>query len=141
MSLFAAEQLIIDRIQAQVTGFKSVGNPSLLAGLHDIGPLLPGCFIMPSGAEIHSQQQNRQDVAEMQDWLLVIIVAHQASNSQNGLTEDIAGTLMHGCIMALSGWYPGSPFIRGFEYVGREQPDYNLGYAEFSLNFRIKKIL
>lgn len=138
MSLFAAEQLIIDRITAEVPGFTTISNPSLIAGLRDIGPLLPFCVVAPGAADISSQQTNGSGVIEEQDWSLTIIVEHQADDADSGLTEDLAGNLMMSCIQALSGWYPGTPFVRSFTYAGRVAPDYGLGYAEFPLNFKVK---
>jgi hypothetical protein len=155
-NLFVIEQLIIDRLKAQVVEavvdehevtttvqlFKTIGNPSLIAGLSDIGPLLPACFVMPGAAEIASQQTNGAGVVEEQEWHIVIVIAHQAFKAQTGLTESVAGTLMHACIVALSGWLPESNnFIRPMLYAGRAEPDYNLGYAEFPLSFKIKKMV
>jgi hypothetical protein len=140
--VLVAEQLIIDRIIDQVPDFKTVDNPSLLAGLNDIGPLLPGCFVMPGPADISSQQTNGTGVVEEQDWQLIIIVAHQAFKNENRLTEDTAGELMQACIGALSGWRPGqNEFFRPFTYAGRAEPNYNSGYAEFPLSFKIRKMV
>jgi hypothetical protein len=140
--LLFAEQLIIDRLVAQIADFKTIDNPSLIAGLTDIGPFLPACFVMPGMADIAAQQQNGTGVVEEQDWHLIVIVAHQAFKNDNKLTEDLAGALMQSCISALSGWLPESHnFFRPFIYAGRAEPEYNLGYAEFPLTFKIKKMV
>lgn len=138
--ILSAQQLIINRIAANVTGFTTIGNPSKIAGLRDIGPLLPGCFVMPGGGDISSQQKNGTGAIEEQEWELVIIVGHQQTDAANGLTEDIAGTLMTACIKALSGYHPGAGFTGPFSYSPRHQPSYGLGYAEFPLTFSIKAL-
>jgi hypothetical protein len=140
--IFVAEQLIIARLIAQIPAFKTVDNPSLIAGLHDIGLLLPACFVMPGAADISTQQHNGAGVVEDQNWLLVVIVAHQAFKLDNKLTEDLAGALIQQCIQALSGWKPEpADFFRPFIYAGRAEPEYNLGFAEFPLNFKIKRMV
>lgn len=140
--IFSGEQLIIDRLNAQAADFKTIDNPSLLAGLTDIGPLLPACIVMPGAGDPYTQQANGAGVVEEQDWLLVIIVAHQAFKQDNRLTEDLAGVLLQSCIKALSGWKPdNADFFRPFIYAGRAEPEYNLGYAEFPLNFKIKRMV
>ena len=140
--IFVAEQLIIDRLTAQVADFKTIDNPSLIAGLHDIGPYLPACFVMPGAGEIAAQQQNGAGVVEDQIWICVIIVAHQAFKLDNKLTEDLAGELIQSCIQSLSGWKPeANDFFRSFIYAGRSEPEYNLGYAEFPLTFKIRRMV
>jgi hypothetical protein len=140
MSILAAQPLIIDRITAQVVGFTTISNPSLVAGLRDIGPLLPGCFVMPGPGDIAAQQKNGAGVVEEQEWDVIIIVGHQHTEAADGTTETTAGTLMTGCIQALSGWHPGIGFISPFVYAGRAAPIYGLGYAEFPLTFTIKAL-
>lgn len=141
-NLFVAEQLIIDRLTAQTQDFKTIDNPSLIAGLHDIGPYLPACFVLPGAGDISTQLTNGTGVVEDQDWHLIIIVAHQAFKNDNKLTEDIAGVLMQSCIKALSGWKPEhNDFFRPFIYAGRAEPEYNLGYAEFPLTFKIRRMV
>ena len=140
--IFVAEQLIIDRLTAQVPDFKTIDNPSLIAGLQDIGPYLPACFVLPGAADISTQQQNGAGVVEDQTWILVVIVAHQAFKLDSKLTEDLAGALLQSCIQALSGWKPeNADFFRPFIYAGRTEPEYNLGYAEFPLNFKIRRMV
>ncbi len=140
--IFIAEQLIIERLTALIPAFKTVDNPSLIAGLTDIGPLLPACFVMPGAGENAAQQQNGAGVVEDQSWQLIVITAHQAFKLENKLTEDIAGALIQSCIQAMSGWKPeNADFVRPFIYAGRSEPEYNLGYAEFPLTFKIKRML
>jgi hypothetical protein len=159
--ILAAEQLIIDRlitetkiavtttdpvthqpIVTMTATFKTIDNPSLIAGLHDIGPYLPACFVMPGAADINAQQPNGAGVVEEQDWHLIIIVAHQAFTADDKLTEARAGVLMQSCIKALHFWKPDDTnFFRTFTYTGRAEPEYNLGYAEFPLTFKIRRMI
>ena len=140
--IFIAEQLIIERLTALIPDFKTIDNPSLIAGLTDIGPLLPACFVMPGIGENAAQELNGPGVVEEQAWQLIIITAHQAFKLENKLTEDIAGLLIQSCIQALSGWKPqNNDFFRPFVYAGRSEPEYNLGYAEFPLTFKIKRMV
>jgi hypothetical protein len=154
--VYDAEQMIIDRLTELATVaetdannettyqqlFKTISNPSLIAGLTEIWPLLPACFVMPGAADIASQLTNGTGVVEEQEWHLIIIVEHQASKNDDKLTEAVAGELLQACIKALSGWLPpGKNFFRPFIYAGRAEPEYNLGYAEFPLTFKIRKIV
>jgi hypothetical protein len=140
VSILAAQQLIIARLNSMVSGFHTIANPSAIAGLRDITPLLPGCFVMPGSGQISAQQRNASGVIEEQDWLVIVIVGHQHSAAANTLTEAVAGGLMSGVISALSGWHPGPGFISPFVYAGREAPEYGLGYAEFPLIFSIRAL-
>ncbi|MGR9051373.1 MAG: phage tail terminator protein [Gammaproteobacteria bacterium] len=144
MNLFAAEQLLIDKIKADVTRFNTVDNPSVIAGLTDLGPLLPACIVMPGAGEVKDDDRLLPGIVEYQDWHLVVIVGHQYDEATNGQTESIAGELVYRTIKAISGFKPEtSPnerFLRPFVYLGREEPEYGLGYVEFPLLFRIKKV-
>lgn len=138
MSIFAAEQLIIDRLQAQVPQFITVCNPSKIAGLKNLAGLLPACIVVPNKSVIDSEIENSQFVVEEQSWDLVIIVTHQRGEAT---TETLAGDLMQRCINSLSNFNAGTGFIRPFQYAGRPEPAYSEGYAEFTLQFKVKKLL
>lgn len=135
--MLSLEQAIITRIRDSVAGFVTVGNASLLAGLRDIGPLLPGCFVIPGGAEPKQQTvQENAPTLETQEWNIIVIVPHQHIDSVDGLTETLAGNLMTGVMQAMQGKKTTSPHQRqGFVYQGREQPTYGIGYAEFPMTF------
>jgi len=133
---------IIARIQAQVPGFKTIANPSVMAGLRDIGPLLPACLVAPGQGGPIEQSQPQLPAVEKQEWEVVVIVAHQHTGEADGLTEQIAGTFMDGIVRALHGWKDGSsPQKHGFIYAGRYRPTYGIGYAEFPMSFTSKFII
>ncbi|MGR8932650.1 MAG: phage tail terminator protein [Gammaproteobacteria bacterium] len=133
---------IIVRIQSQVPGFKTVANPSVLAGLRDIGPLLPACLVVPGAGEPIEQRQPQLPTVEQQEWEIVVIVAHQHIEADNGRTEKIAGGFMHEILKALHGWKAGAvPQKNGFIYTGRDKPAYSVGYAEFPMTFISKAII
>ena len=133
---------IIGRIQSQVPGLKTIANPSMMAGLRDIGPLLPACIVVPGQGEPIEQSQPQLPTVEQQEWEIVVIVAHQHTDAVDGLTEQIAGGFMDGIVRALHGWKDGSsPQKHGFIYTGRDRPSYGIGYAEFPLIFISKAII
>lgn len=141
MSLFDAELMIVDRIAAFIPEFKSVGNPSMIASLKELGPLLPACIVMPGSGEITSSERGVAGSIELQAWSLIILVGHQYNRASNQITEQIAGDLMTACIKIMSSWDPAGIFIRNFVYAGREAPTYSMGYAEFPLLFHAKKMV
>jgi hypothetical protein len=127
---------IISRIKSQVPGFKTIGNPSMLVGLRDIGPLLPACLVVPGAGNPIEQKIPSQPTVEQQEWDIVILIAHQHDDAVNGLTEQIAGAFMAHVFKSLHGWKSGAVAQKnGFVYVGRDKPVYGSGYAEFALSF------
>ncbi|WP_367154649.1 hypothetical protein [Methylomonas sp. HYX-M1] len=140
--MLTLEQNIVLRIQSQVSGFITVGNASLLAGLRDIGPLLPGCFVVPGGGEpVSPGNPTDTPLLEQQEWDVIIIVPHQATDSANGLTEVVASGFMSAVLKALHGWKADPTQRQGFIYQGRERPSYNLGYAEFPMTFLANAVI
>ncbi len=135
--MLSLEPLIINRILDQVPGFTTVGNASKLVGVRDIGALLPGCFVIPGGGDRSESALNIED----QEWDIIIIVPHQHEDSANGLTEEIAGAFMQGVLRALHNWQDSSASKGVFIYKGRNQPHYNMGYAEFPMTFSTKSSL
>lgn len=133
---------IIQRIQDHVQGLVTVANPSVLVGMRDIGLLLPAAIIVPGSGEPDEQKIPSLPMLEHQEWTVVVIVAHQATNTDNGLTEQIAGGFMTAILKALHGKKePGWAQKYGFIYKGRKEPDYNLGYAEFPMTFVSKAVI
>jgi len=133
---------IISRITDFVPGLTTIANPSVLAGVREIGPLLPACIVIPGGGEPGEQHIPSLPLIETQEWDVVVIIAHQSRDSEDGLTEQIAGDFMRDILKALHGWKNGAqPQKHGFIYTGRSQPNYNLGYAEFPMTFTAKAIV
>ena len=126
---------ILARIQSQVPGFKTVGNPSVMAGLRDIGPLLPACLVVPGEAKPVVKAADALPAQEEQAWDIVVIVAHQHRQEADGLTESLAGALMDDVFKAVQGWKAASSQHKGFVYQGRQAPSYSMGYAEFPMTF------
>lgn len=140
--MFDLQKILIDRINAEVPGFKTVANPSVLAGLREIGPLLPACIVMPSGGDPMEQSSPILPVVETQHWDIIVIIGHQYREMDSGLTEQVAGELMTGILKALHGWRGSSNYQhKGFAYDGREAPSYAVGYAEFPLHFTSKAVI
>jgi hypothetical protein len=139
--MLSLEPLIIARIDAQVPGFKTVGNATTLAGLRDIGPLLPGVFVIPGGGEPMVKTIDALPAQEIQDWDLIVIIAHQADETNAGLTEAIAGAFMTAVFKALQGWTAGPNQRKGFIYQGRQPPSYSIGYAEFPMTFTAHAVI
>lgn len=133
---------LINRIQSQVAGFKTVGNPSVVAGLRDIGQLLPACLVAPGAGRPIEQRQPELPTIEEQEWVIAIVVAHQHTDAADGLTEQIAGGFMQEIVKALHGWKAdAAPQKQGFIYTGRDRPAYSMGYAEFPMAFISKFIV
>lgn len=133
---------IISRIKAQVPGFTAIGNPSIIVGLRDIGPLLPACLVVPGAGDPIAQNAPTLPTVEQQEWHVVIVIAHQHMDAVDGLTEQIAGDFMTAIVTALHGWKAGNtPQKWGFIYTGRDRPAYGQGYAEFPLSFNSKAII
>lgn len=140
--MLTLEQAIITRINAEVPAFVTVANASVLAGLRDIGTLLPGCFVIPGGGDpVQQAVQTSAVTLEVQEWHVIIIVPHQHNDSADGITETVAGSLMLSVLKALQGQKLSVDQRLGFVYQGREQPSYNLGYAEFPMTFAAQMVI
>ena len=128
---------LIARIQSQVPGFKTIGNPSVMAGLglQNIGALLPACLVVPGKAEPVVKAADALPAQEEQAWDIVVIVAHQHTQAANGLTESLAASLMDGVFKAVQGWKAAPNQRKGFVYQGRSAPRYSMGWAEFPMTF------
>lgn len=140
--MFALEQLIIDRIKEQVAGLNTVGNPSVLAGVRDLGPLLPACLVIPGAGSFVNTTCVGPAPEEEQTWNIIILVPHQHKAYADGLTETFAGEFMLGIFNALHDWKSATVYQRmPFMYQGRDQPIYDTGYAEFPMLFSVKAAL
>lgn len=137
------QPLIIDRIRRQTQGFVTISNASVLAGLRDIGPLLPACIVQPGAGEPSDNSGVLMPFLEVQDWDATIIVAHQSSQRDHGQTEQVAGCLMQAVVQALHRWSVEQPAMQHqpFRYTGRDLPYYSAGYAEFTLHFGVKAVI
>lgn len=134
---------IIERIRDQVAGLTTVSNASVLAGLRELGPLLPACIVHPGAGEPTANSGYRLPFLENQEWDVTVIVAHQATDSQDGLTERIIGDFLLAIVKAVHDWSPGLPRAQHqpFRYLGRDVPVYSAGYAEFTLHFAAKAVI
>lgn len=141
MNLFDAQDWMIAQINANVIGFKTVGNPGLIAGIKEIGSMLPCCIVQPGGGEIADKDRNAVGLVEDQFWQVTVITGYEFDEVNYGMTESTAGQLMDGVINALNGKSPGAGFVKLLMYAGREDPVYSLGYAEFPMTFRVKKVV
>lgn len=137
--LFSAEQLLIDKIKANVPQFVTVANPSAIAGLTNFAGILPACIIAPGKSVIDSEEMRGNLAVEEQHWDVVVIVAHQTGDSG---TEMLASGLMTGVIKALSNFDLGNGFVRPMRYAGRPEPaNYSKTFAEFVMTFKVKKVV
>lgn len=135
---------LIHRIREQVPAFTTVGNPSVLAGLNDIGPLLPACIVVPGHGDLSVQSDGRNDgpVIEEQNWDVVVLIGHQYNEQSDGLTEQLASTLMRAVFSAVHGFKVNRASMRsGYVYTGRDTPIYNIAWAEFPMTFFAKRLV
>lgn len=137
--LFSAQQLLIERIKANVSEFVTVSNPSAIAGLTTFSGILPACIIAPGKSQIDSEEMRGSKLVEEQTWDVVIIINHQAGDRG---TEILASTLATKVIKALSYFDLGQGFVRPMRYAGRpENANYSKTFAEFVLSFKVKKMI
>lgn len=131
---------IIERIIDQVPDLVKVGGPELLAGLpmDQIGTLLPCALVAPGpGTAVAQNTLSKSDI-ETQEWQVVLIVGYQYTDNIDGLTEVVASQYMTAIKNALHDWrYSTTGQRRQFRYIGRDAPEYGIGFAEFSLNFTV----
>ncbi|WAR42932.1 phage tail terminator protein [Methylomonas rapida] len=139
--MLTLQTALIARIQSQVSGFKTIGNPSVMAGLGQIGPLLPACLVVPGKAEPVVKAADALPAQEEQAWDIVVIVAHQHTQAAHGLTESLAASLMDGVFKAVQGWKASPNQRKGFVYQGRSAPSYSMGYAEFPMTFTASAVI
>lgn len=134
--LFTAQQIIIDKIKADVLDFVTVDNPTAISGLTSFAGILPACIVGAGAATIDSEEMKGNLAVEEQQWIIDIIVPLSAQ------TETQASTLAAGVIKALSNLNLGTGFARPMRYAGRPEPaNYSKSYAEFVLAFKVKKVV
>lgn len=136
--MFEVEQPTIQRIKDLVLipqGLKRVGTVSSLAGVQDLGPYLPGVFIMPDRSEV-GELGDSATQAEKQLWQVVVCVAHSEDIDDEGIdtTAQRAGAILRATAEALIGWRPAKGYFK-FAYRGRPEPYYEPGYGEFPALF------
>lgn len=135
-NLFTAQQIIIDKIKADVLDFVTVDNPTAISGLTSFTGILPACIIGAGASTIDSEEMKGNLSVEEQQWIIDIIVPLSAQ------TEMQASTLSTGVIKALSNLNLGTGFARPMRYAGRPEPaSYSKAYAEFVLAFKVKKVV
>ena len=127
---FAAEPLIIARLQAlNIPTVRTIGSASLLAGLKNITPLLPGIFVMPGAGQMSRGADGRLQT-ETQYWQMAVCLAHVKDPADANTTASRAGAIARQALASLVGWSPSAAF-RPMELVDRPDPYYDTGYAEF----------
>ena len=136
--MLAVESLMIARILEQTTGFTTVGNSSALAqGMRRLGELLPACFIFPGPSVPELGEHDLScDLP-----LMEVIVPHENQQSTSGQTDNLAGDLLNQVLKALHGWSPSPTNPSLLQYMGREQPKFSMGYAEFTLTFAGRQLV
>lgn len=143
--MLAVESLMIARILEQTTGFTTVGNSSALAqGMRRLGELLPACFIFPGPSVPELGEHDLScdlPLLEYQHWDVVVIVPHENQQSTSGQTDNLAGDLLNQVLKALHGWSPSPTNPSLLQYMGREQPKFSMGYAEFTLTFAGRQLV
>lgn len=128
--IFDAQAGIIQEI-GYLTQFRTVSGPGLIAGMADIGPLLPMAIVYPGEGTLVASS----DIMELQTWYVSIIVAHESTDGEHGRTEIIAGEMIDAVIGRLHQRLP-SPSNMPMIYRGRPAPIYyRSGWAEFPIRF------
>jgi hypothetical protein len=140
------EPAVIAQIREQVPAFETVGNPSLISGIQDIGHLLPLCIVVPGEAGLALPKEpdwrGTAPIIEVQRWDVLIFLAHQNIDQTDGLTEIEASKLMRQVFKALHGFQTKRVAQdAGFIYSGREAPAYMLGWARFAMTFHARLAL
>lgn len=134
--LFTAQQVIINKIKADVTGFVTVDNPTAISGLTHFAGILPACIVGAGAASIDSEEMRGNLAVEDQQWIIDIIVPLSTD------TEIQASALSTAVIKSLSNLNLGVGFARPMKYAGRPEPaSYSKSFAEFVLAFKVKKVV
>jgi hypothetical protein len=130
-SHFEIEPLILAIINGlALTGIKTVGDESVVAGLTSYTGLLPAA-ILYSGDGSYSDGTVGGIQTETQYWQLSVMVPHIKSNPA-GTTASRAGQYFTPVLAALVGQQLTADFAP-LEIVERPEPVYLKGYAEFSV--------
>ncbi|MGB5583693.1 MAG: hypothetical protein WBO93_08875 [Gammaproteobacteria bacterium] len=133
MSVFAAEQPIIDRIQAQVTSLAFVGSISALEVFETVPPL-PSVIVRPLGSAAEDDPHDGAFQIETQTWEITLLVGHEQGDTTDTTTVSQAGTLIYSIMQALVGFRPATGYM-AMSYRGRSDPYYEPGYGEFPILF------
>ena len=133
--IFDAEPLLINRIRAEVSAFKTVDSSSLIAGSGSITGLLPAAFVEPADGSADAQE-GYGEIHAQQTWAVLVVVPHHKKEPGDTSAARLAGPLALAVIRALQGWSPGD----GFEpllFTGHLDPVSSVGWALFELRFTL----
>jgi len=144
IDLLDAEQPIIDRLKAQVTGITGLtvaSTASIVGSLPDaLMHKLPALLVQPGAGTVAAYAGNGQAAAEDGEWIVVAVVKLIPDVVNLSKTyQAAAGALIGKTLEALAGWAP-SPNYRPMKYVSRDEPEFWPGYVEFPLHFTTRRV-
>jgi hypothetical protein len=135
LDLLDAEAAMQQRLREQIKEVKLVASTAAIVGLqHDgLTPHLPALFTHPGPAEVTDYAGNGQAQAEQVEWVVVAVVKLLPDPTMQSNFSP-AGKLLGQAVRALAGWKPLAHY-RPLRYLGRDEPEFSPGYAEFPLRF------
>lgn len=132
-SHFELAPLILADITAlNLPGLKTVDDETRLAGVVDMGPLVPAVILFTDEGDISDGADGRVQV-EVQYWRLSVIVAHyHRPAGDSNTTASIAGGYLYPILQSLVGKSLHADFDP-LEIAARPAPDFYDGEAVFDV--------
>lgn len=133
---FEAELLIINRIKALSIAGLNVYSASYIAGVTNINGLCPFVLVEPADSDISDGAEGRLQ-EDTQQWQVVVCTTHVKDASDVVTSAQKAGAIILPIMKTLVGWQPSADF-KPMVLLGRRQPYYEPGYAEFPFVFETR---
>ncbi|MCU7845296.1 MAG: hypothetical protein KZQ93_15815 [Candidatus Thiodiazotropha sp. (ex Monitilora ramsayi)] len=127
-------------------GLKIVESADEVAGATDLGPYIPGVFLMAAWSEVVDDPNGGDFQIEKEYWQTSVLVAYQQIKDQAEPKQIVdtaaqrASAILKATAGALVGWRPAKGYLT-FAYRGRPDPIYQPGYGEFPALFETGLII
>jgi hypothetical protein len=135
IGLFDAERSITGRLELSLSGIRTIGSSSLIAGSNDISGMLPAVFVEPGPGTV-GDGSGYGVAGIVQSWSIVVAVKHWLTARGDSSAAQLAGGIMLQIVTALDGWSPGEAY-EPMVFVGYADPISNAGFAAFEMSFSV----
>jgi hypothetical protein len=127
----SAEQLIIDRLEAQIDGVH-VLSAADLSGVDETRQVTPAVHVIYNGDDLGDRAGDGADQIVRQRWLTVVATRNVRNISDGKAAREDAGKIVLEVLDALAGWQPDGEHGNLVRIAG-PSPAYRTGYLYIPL--------
>ncbi|MCU7839779.1 MAG: hypothetical protein KZQ94_10435 [Candidatus Thiodiazotropha sp. (ex Troendleina suluensis)] len=135
-NLFAIEQLLIERISANIPELKTVASASVLSQQDDIIAQCDAVYTIPGTGDAEGTSHS---VSVVQQWIILVTVRKVFDTADTDTTATKGGDLAGQIIKLLHNWEPSTDFFK-MHFAGHGSAYFGAGYGEFPLYFNVKTV-